>query len=163
MAVFPPEAAREDLLRHLPPEARFTRPSKWHVTLAFLGDIPSGTQAVAEALALVPPHPAFRLSMSGGGRFGTVAWAGLSGERRSLTTLREAVRVALDTAGFAIDPRPFRPHLTVSYHTQPSLDKALETYSGPPWPVTDFALVESTLGNYHPTHTWPLTAPTSPR
>ncbi|GAA4596459.1 hypothetical protein GCM10023107_37710 [Actinoplanes octamycinicus] len=201
MAVFPPAAAREDLYRSLPGGARLTRTSKWHVTLAFLGEVEtartppvasakdarpasptkgdmstapettssdnSATSAasrnddsplssVAEALATVVPPARFQLRLAGGGRFGPVAWAGLAGDVQSLATLRESVRVALDGAGFAIDPRPFRPHLTVSYRQDRALLAALDGYAGPPWPVTGFALVESTLGNYFTRHEWPL-------
>ncbi|GAA2892234.1 RNA 2',3'-cyclic phosphodiesterase [Actinoplanes cyaneus] len=160
MAVYPPVAAREDLLRRLPSGARLTRPAKWHVTLAFLGELSRGTDEVADTLATVPAPPAFPLRLSGGGRFGSVVWAGLTGNRKALTSLRESVRLALDNAGFPIDPRPFRPHLTVSYRAEPGVLPALESYTGPSWPVTSFALVESVLGNYHTLHEWPL--PTSP-
>ncbi|WP_436537112.1 RNA 2',3'-cyclic phosphodiesterase [Actinoplanes sp. HUAS TT8] len=159
VAVHPSAAAREDLLRRLPPGARMTRPSKWHVTLAFLGEISRSTDEVTQALSTVPTHPAFRLRVSGGGRFGSVAWAGLSGNVPALTDLRESVRVALDNAGFAIDPRPFRPHLTVSYRLEPSILAALNGYTGPEWDVTTCALVESILGNYHTLHEWPLPTP----
>ncbi len=162
MAVYPPVAAREDLLRRLPSGARLTRPSKWHVTLAFLGEIPGRTQEVADTLATVPPHAPFRLRLTGGGRFGSVAWAGLTGDRPALTALRESVRATLDNAGFEIDPRPFRPHLTVSYRSEAGVLRALEGYAGPEWAVTDFALVESRLGNYHTLHEWPLPSPSPP-
>ncbi|MFI1995838.1 RNA 2',3'-cyclic phosphodiesterase [Actinoplanes sp. NPDC020271] len=160
MAVSPPAAAREDLLCRLPSRARLTRPAKWHVTLAFLGELSRSTDEVAAALADVPAPPAFSLRMSGGGRFGSVVWAGLAGNRQALTSLRESVRLALDNAGFTIDARPFRPHLTVSYRMAPEVLDALESYTGPPWTVTSFALVESLLGNYHTLHEWSLPQPT---
>ncbi|BCY05251.1 RNA 2',3'-cyclic phosphodiesterase [Actinoplanes sp. L3-i22] len=156
MAAFPSEAAREDLLRHLPAGARFARPGKWHVTLAFLGDVPDGTREVADALATVPPAAPFPLRLTGGGRFGEVTWAGLSGDRAALTALRESIRTVLDDAGFPIDARPFRPHLTVSYRAEPALLPALAGYRGPEWSVTAFALVESLLGNYHTRQEWAL-------
>jgi 2'-5' RNA ligase len=158
VAVFPPEAAREDLLRHLPSGTRFTRPSKWHLTLAFLGDVAGNTQEVADALEAVPRAAAFPLRLAGGGRFGAVTWAGLSGDREALTALRESITTVLADAGFPIDARPFRPHLTVSYRAEPSLLPALEGYRGPEWPVTAFVLVESVLGNYHTLREWALSS-----
>ncbi|AEV81443.1 2'-5' RNA ligase [Actinoplanes sp. SE50] len=150
VAVFPPPPARDDLLRRLPPDARYTRPSKWHVTLAFLGDVEDHrVPDVAAALTTVPPRPAFSLHAAGGGRFGPVIWAGLAGDVRPLADLRESVRDALAAAGFAIDPRPFRPHLTISYRSAPGLLAALTGYAGPAWQVSELALVESRLGNYH--------------
>ncbi|WIM96862.1 RNA 2',3'-cyclic phosphodiesterase [Actinoplanes oblitus] len=163
VAVFPPPAVREDLRRVLPADGRFTRPSKWHVTLAFLGEVDDARlPSVTDALATVPAPAAFSLRLTGGGRFGPVAWAGLAGDLRKLGALRESVRVALDDAGFTIDPRPFRPHLTVSYHQDRGLLTALAGYAGPTWPVTDFALVESALGNYHVRQEWALPPNPSP-
>ncbi|GIF05362.1 RNA 2',3'-cyclic phosphodiesterase [Actinoplanes siamensis] len=159
MAVFPPAAAREDLLRRLPSGARFTRPAKWHITLAFLGDVPDfRVPELADALTTVPPPPSFPLQLTGAGRFGSAVWVGLGGALPALAALRESVRAALEGAGFGIDSRPFRPHLTISYRSGRGLLPAIGGYAGPEWPVTGFALVESLLGNYHTRQEWSLPA-----
>jgi len=156
VAVFPPEAAREDLRRRLPPGARFARPSKWHVTLAFLGEVDDfRVPDAADALATLPAPRPFRLRLTGCGRFGSVVWTGVRGDLGRLTELRESVRLALATAGFPIDPRPFRPHLTLSYRPEPTLLPALDGYTGPDWPIPGFALVQSLQGNYETLQTWP--------
>ncbi|GIF15193.1 RNA 2',3'-cyclic phosphodiesterase [Actinoplanes teichomyceticus] len=159
MAVFPPSTAREDLRRRLPPGAHLTRPEKWHVTLAFLGEVDDHrTPEVVDALATVSGPPPFRLRLDGGGRFGSVMWVGLAGALTALDELREAIRAALDGAGFPIDRRPFRPHLTISYRMDRRLLRALEGYAGMDWPVSGFALMESEHGHYRTVQEWPLPA-----
>ncbi|MEV6306148.1 RNA 2',3'-cyclic phosphodiesterase [Actinoplanes sp. NPDC051861] len=156
VAVFPDEQARLDLKRRLPPRSRPTRPEKWHVTLAFLGDVPDDhTADVARALTGTPTPGPLTLGLAGGGRFGTVLWAGLAGDVDRLAALRESIHTTLTKAGFPIDERPFRPHLTVSYRFDPAIRDALRDYTGPSWQVHDFALVRSTTGEYHRLHTWP--------
>src|SRR6185369_10270321 len=58
---------------------RFEPPERWHITLAFLGEVPDA-RAVDAAAALPRGGPPVRLSIAGGGRFGegryTVVWAG---------------------------------------------------------------------------------------
>jgi RNA 2',3'-cyclic 3'-phosphodiesterase len=113
-------------------------------------------ESPAGLLAEVPSPGAFELRLTGGGRFGTVAWAGVEGDLARLTELRKSVRDALALGGFASDERPFQPHLTVSYHSDPDLRRALATYAGEPFPVTGFALVQSVEGRYDELATWPL-------
>jgi 2'-5' RNA ligase len=156
VAVFPAEDARLHLKRHLPAVGRLTRPEKWHITLAFLGEVPDeGTDHAAGVLDDVPLPGPITLRLAGGGRFGTVLWAGLAGDVEPLEAFREDVRSALVGAGFAVDGRPFRPHLTVSYRFDRGVQQALAGYAGPSWPVTEFALVQSTAGEYHRLRAWP--------
>ncbi|WP_328464594.1 RNA 2',3'-cyclic phosphodiesterase [Actinoplanes sp. NBC_00393] len=150
MAVFPSEDARLDLQRRLPSGSRHTRPEKWHVTVAFLGEI-TGTDEVAHTLQSVPPPEPFTLRLAGGGRFGSVLWVGLAGDVEALASLRADI----GSAGIPIDDRPFRPHLTVSYRFDRRIVEALHDYAGPSWPVTEFSLVQSAAGKYHCLQSWP--------
>ncbi|MEU4428511.1 RNA 2',3'-cyclic phosphodiesterase [Actinoplanes sp. NPDC024001] len=160
MAVFPGEDARLDLKRHLPAGSRLTRSEKWHVTLVFLGDVPDErTPDAAQALDTVAPPGPLTLHLSGGGRFGSVLWAALAGDVDRLSAFRETVRSALLAAGLPSDDRPFHPHLTVSYRFDRAVQRALGTYAGPSWPVTEFALVQSAAGDYHTLRTWPVNPP----
>ncbi|MEV4419847.1 RNA 2',3'-cyclic phosphodiesterase [Patulibacter sp. NPDC049589] len=159
VAVFPTEDARFDLQRRLPAGSRPTRPEKWHVTLAFLGEVPDERTAdVAHALSTVPPPGPITLRLAGGGRFGSVLWAGLAGDLEVLAAFRARIGSALASAGFPIDGRPFRPHLTVSYRFDPGIQQALTDYAGPSWPVTELALVRSAAGEYHRLQGWPVTS-----
>nr|WP_106329634.1 RNA 2',3'-cyclic phosphodiesterase [Actinoplanes italicus] len=156
VAVFPSEEARDHLRARLPHRAA-RRPEKWHVTLAFLGEVPDGdTVLVSRALATVPPPGPMSLRLAGTGRFGPVIWTGLRGDVEALGAFREDVRGALEGAGFPIDERPFRPHLTITYRYDRSIATVLADYAGPPWPVEKLALVHSADGDYLPVWERPL-------
>ncbi|WP_433797395.1 RNA 2',3'-cyclic phosphodiesterase [Actinoplanes sp. CA-252034] len=153
VALFPSEDAVDHLRRHLPAQAA-RRPEKWHVTLAFLGDVPqSGVPVVAAALADVPPPGPIPLRLAGAGRFGAVTWTGVHGDLEWLGRFREDVRRSLADAGFPIDARPFRPHLTITYRYDRRLAALLDDYSGPSWTVEELALVDSVDGDYVPAWT----------
>lgn len=105
---------------------------------------------VTDALATVPPPGPISLRLAGAGRFGSVIWAGVDGSLDLLGSFREDVRRALADAGFPIDARPFRPHLTITYRYDRRLATILGAYSGPSWSVHEFALVDSVDGDYLP-------------
>jgi 2'-5' RNA ligase len=138
----------------LPSAARLTRPSKWHVTLVFLGEAP--VAEVSSVLSGVGPEGSFSLRLAGGGRFGTAAWAGVAGDLDELFRLQSRVKSDLSEAGFLSDSRPYQPHLTVSYRGDRAVRAALADYAGSPWTVTEFALVESKDGGYETLSTWPV-------
>ncbi|WP_275415971.1 RNA 2',3'-cyclic phosphodiesterase [Actinoplanes couchii] len=143
VAVFPSEEVRDHLRRRLS-AVSVRRAEKWHVTLVFLGDVPDHAP-VADALRKLPAPAPFRLRLSGAGRFGAVLWAGLDGDLPALHDFRESVRSVLPPS----DPRPFQPHLTVSYRFDRRLATALDGYAGPTWTVDEFCLVSSVDGAYH--------------
>ena len=138
----------------LPSAARLTRPSKWHVTLVFLGEAP--VAEVSSVLSGVAPGGSFSLRLVGGGRFGTAAWAGVAGDLDRLGRLQNAIKSDLSGAGFLSDSRPYQPHLTVSYRGDRAVQAALADYASAPWTVTEFALVESKDGDYLPLRSWPV-------
>jgi 2'-5' RNA ligase len=88
-----------------------------------------------------------------------VAWAAVDGDLERLATFREDVRTALEAAGFPSDPRPFTPHVTVSYQGDEATRQALATYRGDQWEATEFTLVESQAGTYRKLQSWPLPSP----
>lgn len=103
---------------------------------------------MGRALTGVPDPGPISLRLFGGGRFGPVVWAGLTGDLERLGAFREDVRSALVEAGFPVDERPFRPHLTISYRYDRRIAAALDGYAGPPWTVDEFSLVHSADGEY---------------
>ncbi|WP_305787666.1 RNA 2',3'-cyclic phosphodiesterase [Symbioplanes lichenis] len=142
VALYPPEEARRHLRQHLP-AGKLTPVEKWHVTLAFLGEVAEARlPALRAAVAGVDVPRGRELRLRGGGDFGRrVTWAGVEGELDDLAT---AVRDAVELS----DPRPFVPHLTVAYGHDDALSAALADYAGPVWPVREIALVHSDKGVY---------------
>jgi RNA 2',3'-cyclic 3'-phosphodiesterase len=153
VAVFPPDVAVRELASVLPVGASLTPSAKWHVTLLFLGEVQS-VSTVAASLDAVPVTGSFSLRLVGGGRFGSAAWAGVSGDLSGLRVLRDGVQTALRE--FVSESRPFRPHLTVSYRGDQAVQRALDGFTGSEWMVDEFALVRSQDGEYTPLRTWPL-------
>jgi 2'-5' RNA ligase len=132
---------------------RRARPDRWHVTVAFLGEVDDGRlpevrTAVARAAARAR---AGRLRIAGGGRFGdAILWAGLAGDIDALRDLSASVHVEVGIDG---DGRPYRPHLTLarrgSADTPADLHAdiaALDCYRGPDWPLDEVRLLRSRFG-----------------
>ena len=105
-------------------EHRFVKwvdPDGIHLTLKFLGNIPSKwiteiTKAIEEATQVVSP---FHLEISGLGAFPSlkqarVFWVGIGGEMDKLSKLHQNIDSALAALGFPKEERPFVPHLTLA-------------------------------------------------
>jgi 2'-5' RNA ligase len=102
------------------PSVRWIPPERWHVTIAFLGATrPELVTWVREQLGMVAGATrAFETRVVGLGSFPSarrakVLWAGLDEGAGRLSGLAEGVRAAL-AGGLALEPRPFRPHLTIA-------------------------------------------------
>ncbi|XVX19054.1 RNA 2',3'-cyclic phosphodiesterase [Actinomycetota bacterium] len=163
-AIMPPEDAIEDLAEWLAPrreagrELRWTDDYQWHITLAFMADVPDHAydELVERMSAAAARHEVGRLALSGGGAFPTpyearVLWAGVStldGDA-GLAGLARGIRHAAAAAGSAPEGGRFHPHVTLA-RTRPieatKWLRVLEGYAGPPWPAREVALVESHLG-----------------
>ena len=95
---------------------RFTRPDNLHLTLVFLGELPSPqpVQALLEELACPPPFP---LRTAPPGRFrrkgGDVWWLGVE-RSPQLLELQAGLERALRQAGFPLEARPYTPHITLA-------------------------------------------------
>jgi RNA 2',3'-cyclic 3'-phosphodiesterase len=184
-----PAAALDDLdaacapLRPSRPDLRWTSRELWHVTLAFLGEVPP--DAVAK---LVPRleraarrHHAFPLRADGAGAFpsngrANVLWSGLTGDRRALAELAATVGAAARRAGAAPPDagRKFRPHLTLARCRAPAdvsaIVASLSGYQGPEWLAEEIFLIRSRLNEqprYETLGNWQLlpggTTPCTPR
>ncbi|WP_028392301.1 RNA 2',3'-cyclic phosphodiesterase [Bacillus cihuensis] len=92
----------------------------YHITLAFLGDAPEemrqkSLELVNVALAEVSK---FELYLNGMGIFGDLAsprilWAGVDPSEQ-LFNLQKKVYTACEEAGFTLDKKPFKPHITLA-------------------------------------------------
>lgn len=123
VAVIPPRPVVLELraalttLPHGDPQLRWSRPETWHVTLAFLGEVPEDGLAdlkdrLGRAAARNTP---MELALAGGGHFGgRTLWTGVQGERDRLGRLAESVNSVARRCHIKVDERPFRPHLTLA-------------------------------------------------
>ena len=176
VALWPPPDAVSELLatvddvRKDAPGLRWTRPEQWHLTLAFLGEVPDDRRPeLDERLARAASrHPPLTLRFAGGGRFGTrVLFTRVDGDREPLTRLAASVSAAARRSRIPVDDRPYRPHLTLARGRDGEdlrpLAARLESFAGATWTAARLDLVESRLGKgpdrtarYVSVASWPL-------
>ncbi len=125
--------------------ARWVNPGGIHLTLKFLGDVP--TEKLAEinsAVATANSQPAikpFELIVTGIGMFPQpeaprVVWVGLEGNLTTLAKLQKAVEKAVEPLGFLPEARGFTAHITLGYvkdagrEEKKRLGQAIKSYSG---------------------------------
>jgi 2'-5' RNA ligase len=145
VAVRPPADAVDHLRAVLPtwPSA----PERWHVTLAFLGEVDDPARLVPGLAEVCTGRPPLRLRLAGSGAFGRggPVWVGLEGDRAGLHCLADVVARACRDAGIDVERRPYRPHLTVGRRGRPDPAR-LGAYAGPSWTASEVELVASRLG-----------------
>ena len=119
--------AREQLVNavarireEVPEGIQWADPSGMHLTLKFLGNIPSG--GVAPLLDCLEPvaasHGSFSLELAVLGMFPNrnkprVLWAGVDGNLDALSRLQQDAEEAITALGHPPEERPFRPHITL--------------------------------------------------
>lgn len=120
-------------------------PERWHLTLAFLGEVAGPEQVHEQLLSL--RRAAFDLHLEGSGTFGRQGpvWVGVGGDVDALHDLAADVRALATAAGVALERKPYRPHLTVGRRGHPG-PAALSGYRGPRWRAQEVELVRSDLG-----------------
>lgn len=131
------------------PDLRWVPPERWHLTLAFFGDVADARldatrDRVARRVVGLSP---VALRLAGAGSFDRRAlWLGVDGDLVPLRRLAGAL---------SVERRPYRPHLTVARLRGPvdpsAAVGALATYAGPGWESSTVHLVRSRLGP-HPTY-----------
>lgn len=115
---------------------RWVDPSLLHVTLVFLGEQPEEQVPRLEALATdaaARSRPG-TLRIGEAGAFGSksaprVLWIGLDGDLDALRSAQSRLDAALRQAGFRIEDRHYRPHITLARRRE-----SARTDAPPPWP-----------------------------
>lgn len=161
IALAPPDDAKEELAQGLRPaydthpDMRWNRIEDWHITLAFLGELPVETVALLRPpLAdLAAKHQPLCLALRGGGHFDDrVLWSGIDGDLDELHRLAADVRTAVRSCGVAFEDRPLRPHLTLARARRGDRSSAadiaerLAGFTGRRWPTERLHLVASNDG-----------------
>jgi|SRR5580658_2062079 2'-5' RNA ligase len=181
VALNPPASALAELeeavapLRRDWPDLRWASQDRWHVTLAFLGEVaePRLDELAVRLERAASRHPGQRLVIGNGGAFPSPSRArvliahiqGQDADLAGLTRLAGSVAAAARRAG-APPPdegRRYRPHLTLARCRQPTdlseLVRTLPAGSGRPWSPTEICLIQSQNGpqpRYDTLGGWPL-------
>ncbi|MFE2294048.1 RNA 2',3'-cyclic phosphodiesterase [Streptomyces sp. NPDC059452] len=161
LALAPPDDAKEELARALRPayetypRLRWNRIEDWHITLAFLGELPVTTvpPLIPPLAALAEQRPSLRLALNGGGHFDErVLWSGITGDLEGLHRLATDVRALVKECGVPFAERPFRPHLTLArarrgdHSAVAEAAAGLDTFTGRGWDAERLHLVGSNAG-----------------
>ncbi|MFF2520756.1 RNA 2',3'-cyclic phosphodiesterase [Streptomyces liangshanensis] len=177
VALAPPDDAKEELLGEVRPAyathpgMRWNRVEDWHITLAFLGELPTETVPplrgpLADLAARRRPP---RLALRGSGTFDDrVLWTGLDGDLDDLRALAADVRTVVADLGIVFEDRPLRPHLTLARARRGDLASVgeiaggLASFSGRRWAAERLHLVGSNAARgdgpirYRDIEAWPL-------
>jgi len=146
-------------LRAEAPELAWLDPEKRHLTLKFLGDVADnslpGLAAAADRAPAV--HGPLEISIRDVGAFpnlrrARVVWIGVEQERR-LELLHHDLEIECERAGFEVEGRPFRPHVTLARVRSPLPAERMRSFARvarsvrvqATVPVERITLFESTL------------------
>jgi 2'-5' RNA ligase len=163
VAVVPPSGpldALEEFLsvRREAADFRWTVPDQWHLTLAFLADVPERAydDLVERLTRAARKRRPMTATIAGGGAFphagrAKVLWAGVElDDREELRRLAVGCRAAASKAGIEVAGERFKPHLTLARMGRPveasNWVRLLDAYRGPAWEIDEIALIESHLG-----------------
>ena len=112
--------AVEHIRQEIPQGIQWANPDGMHLTLKFLGNIPSARvepllECLEPAAAEAKPFPLHlaSLGMFPNRRKPRVLWAGVDGDLDALSGLQQASEDAINALGYPPEQRPFRPHITL--------------------------------------------------
>ncbi|MYT38001.1 RNA 2',3'-cyclic phosphodiesterase [Streptomyces sp. SID8356] len=161
LALAPPDDAKDELERALGPayaahpRLRWNRIEDWHITLAFLGELPPSSvpPLMSPLSGLAAGRRPLRLALRGGGHFDErVLWSGIDGDLEGLHRLATDVRGLVRACGVSFSERPLRPHLTLARSRRGDRGAAVEiaaglaAFSGRTWAAERLHLVGSNIG-----------------
>ncbi|MEU9982221.1 RNA 2',3'-cyclic phosphodiesterase [Streptomyces sp. NPDC050856] len=177
IALAPPDDAKEELAQALRPahdahpRMRWNRIEDWHITLAFLGELPrsAGSLLRPPLAALAARRQPLRLALRGGGHFDErVLWTGIGGDLEGLRVLVGEVRALVREQGITFLDRPLNPHLTLARSRRDDTAgvvqaaAGLSAFTGRTWQAGRLHLVGSNVGrgpgpiHYRDIESWPF-------
>ncbi|MEW6039810.1 MAG: RNA 2',3'-cyclic phosphodiesterase [Pseudomonadota bacterium] len=152
-ALWPDEEVHEALVRLIRPvrrtvKGRWVEPDKFHLTLAFLGAVPPGRLPELAAMTEGLDLPRFELALDRleYWRHNRVLCLGASAVPPLLLELVRVLNSKLSQAGFPVERRPFRAHLTLARKAEADWS-AMPLKRPVTWPVECVTLVESRPSN----------------
>ena len=136
-------------------------PETIHLTLSFVGEIAPDRLAELITIGNKIRQRSFQFHINKISCFekSRVAWASSKQVPEALLKLQSTIDSQVVKAGFPLDIRPFRPHITLIRN----LPAPFETMSTQEftWPITAFSLVQAHQNTggapYEILHVWPLT------
>lgn len=136
-----------------------------HLTLAFIGAVAPDRLALLHEIAAGVRAEPYELVLDrlGWWAHNRILWAGCGEAPSHQRRLFEALARPLAAAGFALDPRPHAPHVTLLRQAH---CREVPALAAPiPWRVESFGLVESALqpggARYRELASWPLLTETT--
>lgn len=116
------------------PQLKWVHPVGIHLTLAFLGElsdeqVAKAGQASDAAARLTSPftYRLAKLGIFGPARQPRVVWAGVDEPTGTLPRLQHLLMRELEQRGFAVETRPFSPHLTLARVKEPLSPADIQT------------------------------------
>jgi 2'-5' RNA ligase len=160
----PPEAlapltADVTRLRDANPELRWIASHRWHITLAFLGRAEPSEELLSRLARVTHRHEPAVLRVAGAGRFGNrVLFAKIEGD---LKPLAAGIARAASRAGYEVEERTFRAHVTLARGRRNPVNlaplvAALSTVEGPRWKANELRLMRGAQPAYETIATWSL-------
>lgn len=125
--------SKQNLLKSRAVRANFTMRENLHLTLRFLGEVPSSDLPVLTGIQdlVSKRHGPFKIEISGLGTFvrekGGIVWAGIKYSEALLAFQRDLEK-EIAKKGFRPENRPFKPHITLAREFIPdgSMDKTIK-------------------------------------
>lgn len=153
--------SQQDLKAQCGQNVRWTPPEQWHLTLLFLGYVPSTELPELEQTfaAVSQRGQPLSLQLSGLGCFPNerrprVIWAGVAGDIERLKSFQKEVQTALQPWCEKEETRPYSPHLTLGRVREgarlPRLGGTLHAHAAAQfggWTVESCSLMRSELSS----------------
>ena len=123
---------------------RYTDASLYHITLAFLGELPAKwVPAIHAAMVRAAGgRRPFAVALGPVGAFGPVLWRGVTDDA-ALRALSADLRAQLSVSSIPFDPKPFRAHITLARESFFPPDARNLAYPGGAFTAGGMTLFES--------------------
>ncbi|MGG4265348.1 RNA 2',3'-cyclic phosphodiesterase [Peribacillus simplex] len=115
------------------PFKKWLHPADYHITMAFLGNAPDPLKkdALERVKSKLANEASFGLKLGDIGGFGKsqsprILWAGVNRQER-LFTIQSKIYNSCIEAGFELDKKPFKPHITLARKFEGESPFALES------------------------------------